>query len=541
MSAAPRRSPYPVHDAARRRRLLIAALALVVVAVILAVVRSCGGGAASAPPATGAARLVPADALVYVHLSTDGSRDAVKRALALAGRFPSFPRLRDSALARISRAGTGLSFQRDVRPWLGREAALALLNTPGVTAGSLVVLDVADRRKAEAFLARVAGTPKREDYRGTPVQSYGNASAAFVDGGLVIGQLPGVRAAIDAAAGRAVSLAKSKTYVQASRGLPAGRVLDAYASPDGVARLLAAQGGALGAAGALIDQPSLLGVALAMTPESGRARISIHSVLDPRVSKTLDRGKPFEPKLIGSVPASAMAYLGLTRVDRAATRVLAAGLAGGGAGRQITQLLQRVRTDLVRRAGVNLERDVLPLFRGEVALWLAPAIPAPVLTLIAATHDEKATREAFARLQPSLARLLGRQGGQVPVFREVAVDGAQAFQLRLATGIELDYAVFDGKLVISTSLDGVRAVRRRNGSLADNGSFQAVLGDRPQAVTSLVFLDFSQLLRLGERTGLNDSRSYLAIREDLNKVKAVGAAASGGDTESNTELLIQIP
>ncbi|MDX6651161.1 MAG: hypothetical protein QOJ97_3112, partial [Solirubrobacteraceae bacterium] len=61
------------------------------------------------------------------------------------------------------------------------------------------------------------------------------------------------------------------------------------------------------------------------------------------------------------------------------------------------------------------------------------------------------------------------------------------------------------------------------------------------AVTSLVFLDFSQLLRLGERTGLNDSRSYLAIREDLNKVKAVGAAASGGDTESNTELLIQIP
>jgi hypothetical protein len=238
-----------------------------------------------------------------------------------------------------------------------------------------------------------------------------------------------------------------------------------------------------------------------------------------------------------------MAYLGLTRLDKAGGRLLAAGLAGGGAGSQLTTLLQRAQRDLNKRAGVDLARDVLPLLQGEVALWLAPAIPAPVLTLIASTDDEKRTREAFARLQPPLAKLLSPPGGQgqAATWQERDVDGTPAFQLRLGVGIELDYAVFDGKLVVSTSLAGVRAVKRRKGSLADNAAYGTTLGGHPKDVTSLVFLDFSQLLALGERTGLSDSRSYLAVREDLRKVKAVGAAATGQSSESTTELFIEIP
>jgi hypothetical protein len=531
--------PNELTETTRRRALAGAAGVAVLVLFVLAI-RSCGGGGESAP-ASGAARVVPADALFYAHLSTDPGRDAVKRALDLAGRFPGYPRVRDGALRRLASVATGVSFRRDVRPWLGGEAALALLNTPGQTAGSLVILAVSDRNKAEGFLQRVAGAPARQNYRGTDISNYGNAAAAFVRGYLVIGRIAGLRQAIDAAAGRGPSLAKSQVYRRASGDLPHGRVADVYASPDGVSRLLAAQGGAIGAAGALIDQPALRGVAIALTPKDSGAQLLVHSVLDPKVSKSTARGRPFAPKLVGSVPKDAMAYLGLTHLDRAGERLLAAGLAGGGAGRQLTTLLQRVRRDLSRRAGVDLSRDVLPLLQGEVALWLAPAIPAPVLTLIAATDDEKRTREAFARLQAPLARLLSTPGGGQAAWQERDVDGAQAFQLRLGVGIELDYAVFDGKLVVSTSLAGVTAVKRRKGSLTENKSFDATLGGRPKDVTSLVFLDFSQLLALGERTGLSDSRSYLAVRDDLRKVKAAGAAATGSDDESTTELFIQIP
>ncbi len=526
--------------AARRHRTATVLVALAAIVALVFGLRACGGEDAE-PPAAGAARMVPADALVYLHVSTDGSRPAVDRALALAERFPSFPRLRDGVLRRLGQAGAGVSFDRDVRPWLGREAALALLNTPGATAGSLIVLDVTDRRRAQDFLRKVAGRPRSVRYRGTPILEYGNASAAFVDGDLAIGQVAGLRAAIDAQAGRLPSLARAATFRRAAGGLPAGRVADAYASPEGVTRLLAPQGGVLGAAGALVSQPALQGVALALTPEGDGARLTVRSALDARAARRRPRGRPFEPALIDSVPENAMAYLGLTRLDRAAGRLLSAGLAGGGAGRQVSQLLARLRTDLARRGGVDVRRDVLPLFQGEVALWLAPDVPAPVLTLIAATDDEEATREAFARLQQPIARLLAARGDPAPAFREVDVDGAQAFQLRLGPGIELDYAVFDGKLVISTSLAGVRAVKGRERSLADDPSFRATLGDRPDRVTSLVFLDFRQLLRLAERTGLNDSRSYLAIRRDLEQIEAVGAAAAGGDTETTTELFFQIP
>jgi hypothetical protein len=240
-----------------------------------------------------------------------------------------------------------------------------------------------------------------------------------------------------------------------------------------------------------------------------------------------------------------MAYIGLTHLERAGARLLQAGLAGGGAGRQITTLLQRAQRDLQRRTGVNLRRDVLPLLQGEVALWLTPAVPAPMLSLIAATDDEAATREALAKLQIPLARLLAPPSARapaIPAWQERDLGGGvQAFQLRLAPGAELDYGVFKGKLVVSTSLNGIRAVKEGGKSLPDDGSFQTTLGDRPDQVTSLVFLNFSQLLELGERTGLSESRAYLAVRDDLRKVKAVGAAATGSGDESTTKVFIQIP
>jgi hypothetical protein len=87
----------------------------------------------------------------------------------------------------------------------------------------------------------------------------------------------------------------------------------------------------------------------------------------------------------------------------------------------------------------------------------------------------------------------------------------------------------------------VRAVKAGKQHLTDDGSFKATLGDRPDQVTSLVFLNFSELLALGERTGLSDSRAYLSIRDDLRKVKAVGASATGSGGESTTKVFIQIP
>lgn len=529
----------PAH---RRRRAVGGAAAAVALVVLVALLALTSGGRQKPPP-TGAARLVPANALIYLHASSDGDRDAVRRMLGLARRFPSFPRIRDALLARLPNGGRPLSYGKDVAPWIGREVGLAVLDTGGRAAESLVIVSVADRRVGERFVRRAA-TGIAANYRGTVVRTYGGGASAFVGPYLVFGTRRAIQAAVDQLGGRTPSLAANTTFRRAMRGMPAGRFADGYASRAGVRTVLGGRGGPLGIAGVLLDQPGLRGVGMAITPADAGSRIRLHVIRDTAPAQA---NRPvfatFKPGLADAVPKTAMAYLGLTGLDHAAGRLLGLAAASGPTGARLQGLLRTRGREVARRAGVNVERDVLPLFSGEVALWLAPSVPVPYITVIAHTDHEEDTRVALARLQAPLTQLFTAPetgAGQAPTFAEKSVEGTKTFSLALSPGFEIDYAVFDGKLVISTNLEGIRAVKRASGPLTDTDAYRATLGDHPRGVTSLVFLDFSQLLGLGERTGLNASRGYLAVRDDLKRLRALGASTSGGGTESTTELFLQI-
>ena len=243
------------------------------------------------------------------------------------------------------------------------------------------------------------------------------------------------------------------------------------------------------------------------------------------------------------MPSGALAYLGLAGLDRAAGRLLALAGASGVNGAGVAQLAAGARATLERRAGVDLDRDVLSVLRGVAALFVLPAVPAPTLAVVAKTPDEKRTREALAKLQLPLARLFAPPStgaGQAPTFQDRDIGGVDAFQLRLTPTVELDYAVFDGKLVIATSLAGIRRIKDHKQSLTDDATFQSVLSGRPSKVTSLVFLDFGQLLSLSERTGLGQDPAYLAVRNDLHRIRAVGVATSAGKDETTAEITIAL-
>ena len=68
-----------------------------------------------------------------------------------------------------------------------------------------------------------------------------------------------------------------------------------------------------------------------------------------------------------------------------------------------------------------------------------------------------------------------------------------------------------------------------------------MLAEHPKRVTALIFLDFNQLLDLAEQSGLNQSPSYARIRNDLRRVRTVGASTSVGEAESTAELRFKIP
>jgi hypothetical protein len=60
-------------------------------------------------------------------------------------------------------------------------------------------------------------------------------------------------------------------------------------------------------------------------------------------------------------------------------------------------------------------------------------------------------------------------------------------------------------------------------------------------VTSLLFFDFSQLLSLGEQTGLIRGATLTALQPDLQKFRAIGLSSTSGESDTTAELFIDIP
>lgn len=501
-------------SARARRRALAAAAALLILAAAGLVLALRGGGGGPAAPADEAARLVPAGALAYVHLSTDRARPGVARAEAVARRLPGWRVLRARLLGGEA-AACGLAPEAA----RGREAALAVLPARGTPAGlALVLLDTGV-----------------EHPRPSP-RACGATNARYVGRFLALGPPAALDAAARLAAGRGRSLADSAPYRTARAGLPAERLLDGYLSAAGLRAVAAPRGGLLGAAAALLGSPGLRGVGFAAAAAGRRAGLTVHSVLDPRVPRA--RAEPFAPALAGLAPADAIAFAEVRGLRPALTRALAA---AGGAPAAVGELLARGRAEL---GGGDLEQRLTALVAGQTSLAVTPSAPAPGLTLVARVRDEAAARRTLADLQAPVAALLAppvEGAGVAPTFDQVTVGGIEAVQLRFGAGLELDYAVFDGLAVISTSLSGIAAVRLAGRRLAALPAYRRMLGRHPAQVTSLVFLDFRRLLALGEQTGLTDSRAYQRVRRDLSRVRTVGATTSGDPDETTLQIELEIP
>lgn len=484
----------------RRRAVAAGVLAAVVLGAVLLL--TGGSSGSGAPPADRATRLVPADALVYLHLSTDTGRAGTAAAQQLAERFPSYADLRRTLVTRLSAPGCPLP-----KGALGRsrEAAIALVDTGGGNAGSLVYVDTGSEAKL-------------------PERTCGSIQTGKFGRFLVIGQPQSIVIARQLAAGHGKTLADDPAYRRTLAELPARRVADVWVSKAGVQRLLEPQGGLLGAAGTLLDQPGLTATAGAVTAEKGGARIVLRS-LHGAGAGTGGAFGTFTPTIQREVPDSAFAFLAVKGLSSAATRLL--GLGGGR-----TAAL----APLLARAG----RDLLPLaqlFSGEVGVSITADTPAPVLTLMTRAKDPTAAAATLAAARPKIARLLAPTGGPVPEWKRIG-DG---FRLRPAAGVEVNYAVLKDLIVVSTRSSGIAAVRERKGALPDTRQWQAAVGKAEKPVSSLVFLDFNQLLRLGEQTGLNDSGAYLAAKDDLQRLKSIGARSSSEGDESTVELFLSFP
>ena len=519
----------------------------------------CGvPGGERCPEPDRAAELVPADSLAYAHVNLDPDTDQYREATAVAARVPLLTRqlLGVAALQLPGPGGSVPDLARDVAPWFGDEAAVAVVAARGRVPQQVVLLGVADPEGAAGYSESIsAGDVRAQTYRGVELRKDSRGlTTALIDGFLAIGSEPAVRRIVDASTGAdGGSLADDPLASEARDALPSDRFADAYVSQRGAGELLS-EGSPLATLEPFVSAGATRGVAAAVTADEDGLSFAVRSALDPERARSAPgffaAFESFEPEVAERLAPDTLAYLGIGDPGAAIGDLLsqasaeAPGIAAGFA-----DLADRLR----RLGQVDLETDLVPALGNEAALALEPAErgarasvagSTPTVELIASGVDEARAREVMGRLQGPIADSVG--GGaslQAPVFSEREVDGVTVRGVRISPTIDLAYAVFDSMLVVATSPTTVGRTVRGDGGLTDEERYERATDGLSEEPSLLVYLDLGRLLTLAERAGLAEDPSYAAAAPDLQRLEALGVTVSAGEESLATDarLLIREP
>jgi hypothetical protein len=535
---------------------LAALAALLVIAFVAVPALPCEApGGDVCPPSDDAIHLVPDDALGYLHVNVDPDTEQYKQASDVASRIPALAgQVTDRLLlARVPGPhGSAPDFQRDLSPWFGGQAALAVLPSGERAAEEVQLLQVKDDAAATKFADSVmSGSPTTSDDHGVELSvDRRGLATAIVGGFLAIGREDGVRAVIDAESGAAGtgSLADDPKAEAARNALPRERLADAYLSPDGIARLVGNPRGALATLDAAIDPAASEGAAMALVADDQGISVDIHSVLDAARAKAqpgfFAAFPEFEPSLASSLPADSLAYAGVADPGHALASLLEQasanqpGLAAGVA----------ALTKQVKQLGkVDLETDLLPSLGSEAAFALQPSAAGdggggaatsgiPYLEFLSEGIDAERADQALASLQAPIAEALNATGGEVPTFNEHKVGGVTAHSVQISPAVDLTYAIAGSVLLIATDPAAVAQLSGVQSTLADDTTFQDATAGLPTAVSLLAYFNLGGLITLGEQAGLAQDPAYQAFASEIRKLSALGLAVQESPSALSTDV-----
>jgi uncharacterized protein DUF3352 len=495
-------------------------------------------------PANDTIAYVPRNADLYAHLTINSGSHQWQLARDLHDELPNFTALLQSDTSALAiPSARPVDLTREVLPWAKDDLALVGVPGPQKTTPEAYIVGVGDEAKANQFLASLSagGRSKKAQIGNGTITVYGGGLATAIAGKeALFGNVLAVRAALDAKAGLAPAL-EGSTQDAARSALPDVRLAEVYLSQLGVQRLLAGRAGTASQLDTFVDYGATAGLAASARAEDNGVEVNMVSELNPvleQKSPTVFASLPqFEPGLADEAGSNALAYVGVGDLGPALSNVLetAGATAQGFAGS-----LRALGQSLQQQAGVNPFRDLLPALGGQAALVAQPTGGVPYVSLIVDGVDEEKAGDALAALQEPILRSAGTGGQQVPTFQSRDVDGVTVHSVQLSPNVNLSYALFDGKLVVSTQPEGIAQVRAGGNNLAGTDAYDAAIGPLPDRVSALVFLNLDEVLGLAQEAGLAEDPLYASLSEDISHVQSLGLAVRGSDEELRSELFLAI-
>jgi hypothetical protein len=532
---------------AARQGVAVAVAAVVAIALLIAVAvpaLPCEfPGGDECPPADDAAEIVPAETLAYFHVNADPATQQYEELVGAADTVSGFgQQIVLRALALIpGPGGAPPEYERDIEPWFGGEAAIAIVPGPARSTEQVALLEVSDREGAAGYAEAVAaGLPQPEDYRGVELTTdQRDVATAQVGGFLVIGSRSGVRAVIDTATGArgASSLADDTLASEVRDELPDHRFFEAWLSRAGAGELVARSTGTLGSLAPFVSPGSTQGAALAVFAGEDELGLAVRSDLDPEREKTspgfFAAFPGFEPDLTERLGGDALAYLGFGDPGGTVRELLgqaaaeAPGIASG-----FDDLVDALR----REDDVDVEKELLPALGDEGAFAIEPADQLPFLEFVSQGVDEEAAKQALASLQKPLADSVDQASGlQAPGFSDEEIDGVEAHSLRVSPAIELTYAIFDGLVAIATDPAGIERLVEGEGGLDEADGFEEATEGFEDEVSLLAYFDLRRLIEEGFEIGLAQVPAFNTFSADFRSLDALGLSVRNSEDSLDTD------
>jgi Protein of unknown function (DUF3352) len=434
------------------------------VAALLPVLAGCGSGS----DVGAAADAVPADVFVYASVDTDFDGEGWAALEEFAARFPGGDNLMQTLADDINSSGEGIDFEADVKPALGDEVALVVLDAPANDESAQVVglLQPEDEAAFQRLLEKSSAPPVTDEVEGwTLVAETQETLDAFRD------RLDGPR------------LDESEDFDRAMDGLESGALAHVFVNGAKLAGTLESDPAAP-QLDAFLPGGELPSFGMAFDVEADSARVDGRAVFADENPFASDS---YSADLPERVPGDVLAYFSFNDLESAFSRFRdVAAESDPEAERQLGQAEAFL--------GLSLEEDVLPLVSGEGALYLRAGAPIPEITVVTEIEDEEKALETLDKI----VEFAGRFQPQLGSPTTVEIDGVEAREVPTGSPMSLYYAAFDGLLVVTTSQEGIVALRQDSDRLSDSEAFDDAL-DRagvPDETQGFGYLELESIVPL---------------------------------------------
>jgi hypothetical protein len=398
-----------------------------------------GCGAKKQASATGGAKIVSATAPLFISIDSDLSSDQWQQVDELLGKFPGYEQGLAEARSSLE-SESGLDYEQDIKPAMGDEICFVWLDFAN---GGENVVVLTKPKDVDAFRRLIEKANEKEAVQAVSVEQEGWFALSDTQE-----KLDHFRE--QAASGE--KLSDNAVFKDALAELPNEALVHVYARGESIVEALRSFPGMAATPLRADQRPEFLSAALTAEGSGFRLLAAGRVEAEPKA-----RIEPFESKLLGDVPADAVAFLTFRGGDEFERQM--EDLEKDDAYREGLDELQRM-------LGFRLD-SLLSIFSHEVGLYVRPGSPFPEVTLLVDAPDEQEVVGRVDAAIEALTRALPVQPCHAPsVEAGVAVNCVD-----LGVGIQLRTAAFDDKVVVTTGLSAISKLRGDGPRLGDDEGF----------------------------------------------------------------------